>query len=534
MKDRATLALEVVALTADLAKERTRTAQQRTKIRSLEGKLVYSQSRRAEAERLNRAFEGVSFGIEELSLIRDQAAQLDQLKQENEGLQAALDDARRKGFRQAHPFGRDLDKEDDPAKATDKKKSKRHKKKAKKKPGRRPGKGPFAHRAKPDDQDISQTHQVDLDHCPCCNGSDLNDIRQHQNYQIDFPLIQAEITRFFTQSAMCNSCNERVQSRHDDQLSQAVGAASTCLGPRLIGMAADMHVRLGMSYEKVADALNNMLRLKHPITRAALCQNVLRLGQLAAEKYQSLIAQLQAASVVHADETGWRIGSKSAWLWVFTNARATIYLIREGKGARGHEAVLEILGRKFAGTLVSDCFVAYDHHALAAWAKQKCFSHLLKDLSQMSDAAWALSSEFIDATSRCLRAAMALKAKRATLNKAGYDEQCAKLEERLDKILESHADTGSEDAARFLARLVKHRAHLFTFLYADEVDATNNLAERQVRPAVIVRKTQGCNKSADGAEAHARLASLLATARQRGESTLDCLTEIVYRRLEPA
>ena len=40
------------------------------------------------------------------------------------------------------------------------------------------------------------------------------------------------------------------------------------------------------------------------------------------------------AVVVHADETGWRIGTLNAWLWVFTNQDTTVYLIRSGEGAR--------------------------------------------------------------------------------------------------------------------------------------------------------------------------------------------------------
>ena len=48
------------------------------------------------------------------------------------------------------------------------------------------------------------------------------------------------------------------------------------------------------------------------------------------------------------------------------------------------------------------------------------------------------------------------------------------------------------------------------------LSATNNRAERSLRPAVIVRKTGGCNKTKVGADTHSILASVLVTARQRG------------------
>ena len=61
--------------------------------------------------------------------------------------------------------------------------------------------------------------------------------------------------------------------------------------------------------------------------------------------------------VQHVDETGWKIGGRSAWLWVFADEHATLYRIRK---SRGHEVVVEVLGEDYQGVLVSDCFLAYD------------------------------------------------------------------------------------------------------------------------------------------------------------------------------
>jgi hypothetical protein len=67
-------------------------------------------------------------------------------------------------------------------------------------------------------------------------------------------------------------------------------------------------------------------------------------------------------------------------------------------------------------------------------------------------------------------------------------------------------------------RLSQQQDHLFEFLKHDGVDATNHLAERQLRPAVIARKISCGNKTAKAARALVLLASLAATARQRGRS----------------
>jgi hypothetical protein len=63
-------------------------------------------------------------------------------------------------------------------------------------------------------------------------------------------------------------------------------------------------------------------------------------------------------------------------------------------------------------------------------------------------------------------------------------------------------------------RLNKQRDHLFTFLDHDGVDATNKLAERRLRPAVIARKISPGNKTRKGARTWQILTSLAATCSQ--------------------
>lgn len=78
----------------------------------------------------------------------------------------------------------------------------------------------------------------------------------------------------------------------------------------------------------------------------------------------------------------------------------------------------------------------------------------------------------------------------------------------------------------------KQRDHLFVFLDEPGVDPTNNLAERQLRPAVIRRKLSSGNKTRSGARTFEVLASVAATYRQRGEDFLQLAQ--ASARLRPA
>lgn len=69
----------------------------------------------------------------------------------------------------------------------------------------------------------------------------------------------------------------------------------------------------------------------------------------------------------------------SARLWVFTRERDTVYTV-EGRRSQG---VVEIVGRRFRGVLVSDCSTAYDAKELEGSLKKKRFAHMLRERSKL-------------------------------------------------------------------------------------------------------------------------------------------------------
>ena len=188
------------------------------------------------------------------------------------------------------------------------------------------------------------------------------------------------ITRFITYSGYCGRCQKRVRSHHPEQTSDATGAAGVLIGPRAKALATDLKHRLGVSYGKVSEVLNDAFGLH--VSRSGWCQADQKLANTARPVYERLIELIRQCSVVHADETGWRIGTLSAWLWVFTNREITVYDIRANCSS---DVVIDILGREFKGILTSDGFLAYDEQRLNAWLKQKCLSHLLTDLKEMRE-----------------------------------------------------------------------------------------------------------------------------------------------------
>jgi len=447
---------------------------------------------------------------EELSQALATIQKRQKLEQEVERLRGRVEELERAGKRQATPFAR------------------RHWVERPRRPGRKAGKGKFAHRELPKVHQIRETKVAKLHGCPDCGGK-LCEIHKQEQYVTDIPVVEVQTTCFVTYSGYCRECCKRVRSQHPEQTSQATGAAGVMVGPRAKALAADLKHRLGVSYGKVSEVLNDTFGLQ--VSRSGWCQADQKLASTARPVYEELLEVIRQCSVVHADETGWRIGTLAAWLWVFTNQDVSVYAIRDN---RSSDVVVDVLGEKFQGILASDCYLAYDEKRLAAWLKQKCVAHLLNELKEMKENKSGRALHFARQVTVILREAIALKALKAKLDPFTFFQHAQSLEARLDVLIAPQRRLSDRDNARFAKRLRKHRPHLLRFLYVDELDATNNLAERMLRPAVITRKTNGCNRTRTGAEVHAILSSVLVTCRQHSIPILDYLVQLQQYRGSPS
>jgi transposase len=343
------------------------------------------------------------------------------------------------------------------------------------------------------------------------------------------PPIVPIVTKFVIETGYCPCCRRRVHGRHPEQTSNATGAAGNTIGPVTLTMAAELKHRLGVPYRKICDFFKNYCNLK--ICPATLVRAEQRLAELAKPTYDLLIDALRRCDVVHADETGWRISALSAWLWVFTNKDITIYTIRTGPGARGHEVPAEILGPDFDGYLIVDGLKVYD---VLGYAKGQCNAHLLRRAKELNDTVDAKEQPLMKTLITLLQEAMSLAERREELTPGGYQRRVQQIEQRFEawqlKLIRKHELSPELD--RLLKHIMNHFDEWLVFLDEPQVSATNNQAERMLRPAVITRKVGGCNKTLKGALVHSILASLMVTCQQQGRKFLE-LAKRLWQQEEP-
>lgn len=409
-------------------------------------------------------------------------------------LESKLEESRRAGKRQAAPFSKG-DPKPEP-----------------KRSGRKPGVAYGRRAVRPEPDRIDRELDAMLpEFCEC--GGEIEPLDTVAQFQIDLPKPVPVVTKFNVAVGRCQCCQRRVQGRHPEQTSDAVGpVGGVQIGPHAIATGLVMHYQHGLSFGRCAELLGQLGVKVHASTLVRAAERCA--GGLEAT-CAALLAELNASPVVTADETGWRIGGMPAWLWAVTTATTTVYAVREG---RKFTDATSLLDAAFSGVLVRDGYAPYRKYVEAS--HQSCTAHLLRRLVEMIADLPAEQRGLARAVKAVFDDALAAR----DLDPGRRGEVFADVTERIELLC---AEAWIGDANR---RLIKHLRNetdaLFTYLIADDVDATNWRAEQAIRPAAVNRKVWGGNRTRRGATIWAQIATVLRTARLRQRDAIAMLVAL--------
>jgi len=375
-----------------------------------------------------------------------------------------------------------------------------------KRPGAKDG-HPGHRRPRPTRIDQRQAHRLKV--CPHCGGPLQR--CQHRRTRLieDLPEhTEPVVTEHTIHRDYCPQCKRHVEPVVPDALPNAT------LGHRVVSLASWCHYGLGVTLDQLIDIFQFHLQTK--LSAGGLIAAWHRLGDVLMPWYQQLAHEARHSAYLHADETGWRVQGQTCWLWCFANGQVCYYLIDR---CRGSPVLHQFFGDAFDGILLHDFWAAYESIDVAD--RQYCLVHLLRELEKVdehnSTAAW---QAFAKTLRRLLRDGIRLR-KRPDFTPERYLSRILRLGRRLDAFIATESD--DTDARRLRKRLRRTGDHLFTFLDYPQIPFENNFAERQIRPAVILRKNSQSNRSDRGATTQAVLMSIYRTLKLRGHDPLQTI-----------
>jgi IS1 family transposase len=286
-----------------------------------------------------------------------------------------------------------------------------------------------------------------------------------------------------------------VEGRSKDLQLQEYGL----VGPMLATFIACLAVRYRMSRPKIQEFLQDWVGVELSIGTLDRC--IREAGIACVPVVEDLLKQLQAAEVIHIDETPWYEKGKFCWLWVAITSTIAVYHI----GSRKKEELLHLISDAFIGWLVTDGYGAYSTHE----KRQHCLAHLIRKAIALT--------EVVDKEARELGQWLLeeLRELIQTLALGDEDNNHDPVPGRLYRVC-LLARAAEHPKLKALAKeILRDWEAVVAFFYHPGLPPTNNEAERALRHAVIARRISYGTRTSEGSLAYSSLLSVIETCRLR-------------------
>jgi Transposase IS66 family. len=390
------------------------------------------------------------------------------------------------------------------------------------KPARRRHRGAKRGHAKMERAWVAQPDQVlaaPLTTCSHCQA-DLQTVipeRIVRRQVTELPEVRPLVIETHQVEAHCPVCQTLQRGRLPPSL-----AAPRAFGPRLEATVVYLRQQQHLSSERTSQTLTDLFGLE--LSEGGQASILARAGAAAEPVAETIRARIQQSAVVGCDETGARLDGRVWWQWVFVGADAIYHIIVRRRSA---SVIQSVMGDAQVEVWVSDCWKPQFH--APAQHFQLCLAHQVRNLQGLIDRCPRLP--WARAMQRLFRTAMHLAKRRTQLTERGFARQVQRLERRLDVLLLK--EPRRKLVRALFRRFVTHRDKLLLFLHDPRVPFHNNACERALRPAVIHRKVIGGFRSEWGAHAYAALASVIDTAKLRGQPIFPTLVNLMGTPILP-
>jgi len=300
-------------------------------------------------------------------------------------------------------------------------------------------------------------------------------------------------------------------------------------GIEIILILAFLHYWIGVSLDNARQIMNFFTGLN--LSKGQADSLLSQLADDWNEQYDTIAQLIALQMIVYIDETGWKVGDKSCYTWVFSTSLHVLY--RCGVSRKKTEAT-DILGESFGGIGVTDDYAAYQD---LFSQHQLCWAHLIRKaiklaLQNPNEPQYA---EFLDGLCSIYDDAKQLRddaladaqdASRISVVTQLQDRITSLCNRREERIITAKAAAKAEPAigptaepvATFILlqrELTDNVECLFVFVEHPEVEPTNNRSERNVRREAEIRKGARTSKTARGAKRRGTIVTVLASLQTR-------------------
>ena len=293
-------------------------------------------------------------------------------------------------------------------------------------------------------------------------------------------------------------------------------------GPRLASIIAYLAAVLHVSRRGTREFCETLLNVNIALGSV---QNLLEDTSEALEPIDKELKEaLPKEPVVNSDETGWR----DRWLWIFV---ASTFIYFQVAKTRSSKVLVDVLGMVYKGILCVDRYGAYTKYHKGLF--QICWAHLKRDFFGILKVGEATQSDdaiaFAKTMEKLRKKLMAIwyRFKSGDISRPELIKKTRRVRNAIKRCLKEHMRSEERCVQNLAGKLYKRFNHLFTFIFHEGVEPTNNMAERGIRPAVQWRKVCFGNRSDNGAVLTSRLLTVTRTCWLQKRNPLEFLVAAI-------
>jgi transposase len=338
--------------------------------------------------------------------------------------------------------------------------------------------------------------------CDFCAGEVIpkDDFIRHQVHEL--PDIQLEVREYRVAIGRCRGCTRKQLACLPDAMSWGI------TGPRLTSFMSMLVAKYQLSRRALKEFLEEhfhfCISLGTVFNKQKLVNRVLE------EPVRALLPFIKQSQATNIDETSHRQEGQNHWLWTVASKNAAYFKVTKSRGKK----VLKELMEDYEHTVISDRYSAYNYFDSSH--RQICWAHLKRDFTRLWQKDDKLLSRIGKGLLQCESQLFKLwhQFKKLQITRDELLRQTAPIVRAVGEYLEQGTYTAPElKVAGFCKNLLERFSSLWLFLEREDVEPTNNHAERCLRFLVIWRKKYFGTQSNYGSEYVARTASLIATSK---------------------
>jgi len=351
---------------------------------------------------------------------------------------------------------------------------------------------PIGHNGNAREQTPQRKEIVDCNGCPICHSTNISDIKIIKQIveEIEEP-IAPEVIEVEIHKKKCGDCGAVfIPPQNKTPLKGSFGV-------NLMVIVIFIKFILRGVLRKTATYLETSHAFK--ITPMAINEMIARVAEAAEKEYEDIKIRIRNSTKIYIDESSFSVLGKNQWIWVFRTETDILLVIRP---SRGSNVLEEILGKDYSGTVICDCWRAYNFLELALL--QRCWAHLLRKSKELlSVAGIHLHEKLTELFDEIKKYNLSNHTPEERLRK--YEEMTARLKEIIDYYSKYPELTSVVKYINF------NLGNWFTCIKIEGIEPTNNFAEQALRESVLVRKIIGAFRSETGKENYETLASVIAS-----------------------